>query len=83
MTPEGKSTVTISLYDEIGLPSYSKVGVGPVTLSRVVDDTPEARKKAAEELTDEVKDILGHLREVTLDAVKAFAKSGGYGDARQ
>jgi len=75
--------VSLALEELIGLPNYSNVRVGPAHIEREVEDTPEARKQAFDEIADELNTVLGEQRTAVLNAVKAFAASGGYGDVRK
>ena len=77
-------TVSASAQELVGLPSYSNITIGPITITRdVEDDTPEGRKAALKEIHEEIREDLAAERSFMLKAVEAFAKSGGYGDVRQ
>lgn len=81
--PEGMCVVSLAMEELIGLPNYSNVRIAPQIVYRVVPDDPKAREKAFEEMGLELRDALGQQRRIILDAIKAFAKQGGYGDVRQ
>lgn len=76
------SKVSLTLAEKVGLPNYSNVDIGPVTIEREVEDTPEARAKALLAINGELQEILAQLRRTTLEAIKAFAQAGGYGDVK-
>jgi hypothetical protein len=76
------ATISCSIEEKVGLPQYSNVTIGPVTITRECDDTPEARKALREEIHAELREDLAKERGIVLEAIKAFAKDGGYGDVR-
>ena len=77
-----KCWVSKAMEEKIGLPNYSNVTIGPVVIAREVDDTPAARAMALQQIEEELHTDLARARVVTLEAVQAFAKEGGYGDPK-
>lgn len=74
--------VSLSAQELIGLPQYSNVTIGPAFIEREVEDTKEDRAAAFAEMGNEIRGVLGEQRRIVLEAVKAFAQSGGYQDVR-
>lgn len=74
--------INLELQELVGLPNYSNVTIGPARIEREVEDTPEARAKAFEEIGEELREVLGQQRRIILEAVKEFAKQGKYADVR-
>jgi hypothetical protein len=62
--------VSMSVEEKIGLPNFSNVVIGPISLESWCDDTPEARKAALKEITEECEEHLGVERTKVLEWLK-------------
>ena len=76
------TVVSFSLGEKVGLPEYSNVDIGPITIARVVENTKEAKAAAKAEILEELQEDIAVMRKTVLTAIREFAKSGGYGDVR-
>lgn len=68
--------ITVSCSEKVGLPNYSNVDVGPVTLTRFVEDDPQVREQAFADGMREVEKVVAVERGHVLAAVGQQIKSG-------
>jgi hypothetical protein len=62
--------VTMQLSELIGLPNYSNVTVGPGSVTRFVQDTPDGIRQGLTECAVAVEGILAEEREPVLNLVR-------------
>lgn len=68
-----KCTMTFSLEEKIGLKHFSNIVVGPITITRECEDTPENRAKLMAELVSETEGYLDAER----SKIREWAKEQG------
>lgn len=79
----GKIMISLSCAEKVGLPNYSNVDIGPAVLTRIVDDGDDAHVQAEfAKIGGVLEHVIAQQREITLEALKAFAAAGGYRDVR-
>lgn len=63
--------ITMGLHEKIGLPDFSNVDIGPISIERYVEDTQEARVAGLREITAECEELLAEERKKVLDFLRA------------
>lgn len=63
--------ITAGASEKIGMPNYSNVDLGPVSVMRFVKDTPETRVEGIRETVLECETVIGEERAEVLKVVKA------------
>jgi hypothetical protein len=58
------------LEEKIGLPDFSNIVVGPISIERSCEDTKEERARVMAEMIEEVEEILAQERTKVLDWLK-------------
>jgi hypothetical protein len=62
--------ISFTVEEKIGLPEYSNITVGPVTIHRFVHDTVADRKHGLKETASEVEQVLAEEREIIYEALR-------------
>lgn len=62
--------VSVQLAEKVGLPKFSNVDIGPIVIGKWVEDTPEARRAAMDEITAECEDVMMNERGKVLQFLK-------------
>lgn len=68
--------VRTGMYEKIPHVQYGSLDLGPISITRYVEDTPEARTAGLDEAMMTVEEFFARERKVLMDAV-AKMKSGG------
>lgn len=78
MDEDGKpmSKVHFHVGEKIGLPNYSNVDIGPASVERFVEDTPEAIEEGLRDATAAAEKILAEDRDKVLAAVRKAREAG-------
>lgn len=85
MGPNGTPLTVIGAQasELVGLPKFSNVTIGPFVAYRWVEARDDADlERELLDLAGVINGAITHQREIVLEAVKAFARSGKYGDVR-
>lgn len=74
---DGKPMALVSsgASEKIGLPNYSNVDIGPASVTRYVEDSPEAIQEGLKECTQLCEVIIANEREKVLEIIQAVESS--------
>lgn len=70
-------TLSLSMQEEIPTVQYGNVTIGPVTITRTGEDTPEGRARLRAEVGAELKAWYTEQRAILTDLVRSAYKSTG------
>ena len=71
LDPNGKpfAKIVVCVSEKIGLPNYSNVDLGPISMTRYVEDNEAARTEAFKMMTREVEAVVAQERAHVLSAL--------------